>query len=129
MNNVLKELAIGGDKGITFGQFLAVFRELEHRMAGQPKTKPDIDSFKEIKPLVTPQQEDELVIELDTKVLDFLRLLEEYRRKCVEEGNYAEANKAKQKADELKKQYLFHIFWLSPRCRCRPIRTRRSCVR
>lgn len=30
----------------------------------------------------------------DSKVLDFLRLLEEYRRKCEEEGNYAEARKA-----------------------------------
>ena len=36
-----------------------------------------------------------------------IRLLEEYRRKCVQEGNYAEAKKAKEKSDELKKQYLF----------------------
>jgi hypothetical protein len=33
-------------------------------------------------------------------------LLEEYRRKCVEEGNYAEANKAKEKHEELKRKYL-----------------------
>ena len=40
----------------------------------------------------------------DSKVLDFLRLLEEYRRKCEEEGNYAEARKSKSKFDELLKK-------------------------
>jgi hypothetical protein len=34
-------------------------------------------------------------VSADSKVLDFLRLLEEYRRKCEDEGNYAEAKKAK----------------------------------
>jgi len=40
----------------------------------------------------------------DSKVLDFLRLLEEYRRKCEEEGNYAEARKAASKFEELLKK-------------------------
>jgi hypothetical protein len=40
----------------------------------------------------------------DSKVLDFLRLLEEYRRKCEEEGNYAEARKASSKFEELLKK-------------------------
>ena len=40
----------------------------------------------------------------DSKVLDFLRLLEEYRRKCEEEGNYAEAKKASAKFEELLKK-------------------------
>lgn len=40
----------------------------------------------------------------DSKVLDFLRLLEEYRRKCEDEGNYSEAKKAKSKFDELLKK-------------------------
>ena len=40
----------------------------------------------------------------DSKVLDFLRLLEEYRRKCEEEGNYSEAKKARSKFDELLKK-------------------------
>jgi len=34
-------------------------------------------------------------------VLDFLRLLEEYRKKCEVEGNYSEAKKARGKFDEL----------------------------
>jgi len=33
-----------------------------------------------------------------------LRLLEEYRRKCEDEGNYAEAKKARAKFDELLKK-------------------------
>jgi hypothetical protein len=33
-----------------------------------------------------------------------LRLLEEYRRKCEDEGNYSEAKKAKQKFEELLKK-------------------------
>jgi membrane-associated HD superfamily phosphohydrolase len=40
-------------------------------------------------------------IQADSKVLDFLRLLEEYRRKCEEQGNYSEARKASAKYDEL----------------------------
>ncbi len=40
----------------------------------------------------------------DSKVLDFLRLLEEYRRKCEEEGNYAEAKKSRSKFEELLKK-------------------------
>jgi len=40
-------------------------------------------------------------ISADSKVLDFLRLLEEYRKKCEIEGNYQEAKKARGKFDEL----------------------------
>ena len=40
----------------------------------------------------------------DSKVLDFLRLLEEYRRKCEEQGNYAEAQKTRSKFEELLKK-------------------------
>ena len=43
-------------------------------------------------------------VSADSKVLDFLRLLEEYRRKCEDEGNYSEAKKAKLKFDELLKK-------------------------
>ena len=32
------------------------------------------------------------------------RLLEEYRRKCEEEGNYGEAQKAREKYEELKRK-------------------------
>lgn len=40
-------------------------------------------------------------ISADNKVIDFLRLLEEYRKKCEIEQNYQEAKKARGKFDEL----------------------------
>lgn len=43
-------------------------------------------------------------ISADDKVLDFLKLLEEYRRKCEEQGNYGEARKSRQKFEELLKK-------------------------
>lgn len=43
-------------------------------------------------------------ISADNKVLDFLRLLEEYRKKCEIEGNYQEAKKASGKFEELLKK-------------------------
>lgn len=40
----------------------------------------------------------------DKKVLEFLRILEEYRLKCEEEGNYLEAGRANKQLAVLKKQ-------------------------
>jgi hypothetical protein len=40
----------------------------------------------------------------DKKVLEFLRILEEYRLKCEEEGNYLEAARADKQLEVLKKQ-------------------------
>lgn len=40
----------------------------------------------------------------DPKVMDFLRILEEYRTKCEEEGNYKEAAKANKQLEVLKEQ-------------------------
>lgn len=40
-------------------------------------------------------------IQTDPKVVDFLRLLEEYRIKCENEGSYEEARKTAMKYDEL----------------------------
>ena len=40
----------------------------------------------------------------DPKVLEFLRILEEYRLKCEEEGNYLEAGRADKQLTILRKQ-------------------------
>lgn len=40
----------------------------------------------------------------DQKVMEFLRILEEYRVKCEEEGNYLEAGRANKQLDVLRKQ-------------------------
>jgi len=42
--------------------------------------------------------------ELDTKIIDYLRLLEEYRKKCSSEGNLTEAARTKLKYEEILKQ-------------------------
>jgi len=38
----------------------------------------------------------------DTKVIDFLRVLDDYWKQCESEGKYVEAKKAKRKQTELK---------------------------
>lgn len=40
----------------------------------------------------------------DPKVVEFLKILEEYRLKCEEEGNYLEAAKASKQVETLRKQ-------------------------
>mmetsp|Transcript_9482 Transcript_9482/g.10416 ORF Transcript_9482/g.10416 Transcript_9482/m.10416 type:complete len:313 (+) Transcript_9482:113-1051(+) len=50
------------------------------------------------------EENDVMVGISDTKILDFLRLLEEYRQKCEDEGNYKEAKKAAIKYEELRRK-------------------------
>jgi hypothetical protein len=38
----------------------------------------------------------------DTKVIDFMRVLNDYKKQCEEEGKYVEARKAAKKYTELK---------------------------
>jgi len=38
----------------------------------------------------------------DTKVIDFLWVLNDYKKQCEDEGKYVEAKKAKWKYEELK---------------------------
>ena len=51
--------------------------------------------------MINPTTQGIISIQADNKVLDFLRLLEEYRKKCEIEGNYQEAKKAAGKFEEL----------------------------
>ena len=37
----------------------------------------------------------------DSKVIDFLKLLDEYRRKCEKEEKFSEAKRARQKFEDL----------------------------
>jgi hypothetical protein len=57
------------EEWISFDQFLGVMKEIEKRMT-KGKMQPNVD---DIKPVLTSGQADELVIELDTKVIEFLR--------------------------------------------------------
>lgn len=50
------------------------------------------------------QKQDETADGCDPKVLEFLRILEEYRMKCEEEGDYMEAGRANNQMNMLRKQ-------------------------
>ncbi len=112
VNAIFEEQGID-EKGITFEQFLDVLQEVQRRMA-HVASQPRLTATTELPAPARVEQTDELILDFDPKVLDFLkyprnifyRLLEEYRCKCVQEGNYAEASKAKEKSEELRRKYL-----------------------
>lgn len=82
---------------ISFEEFLGLMQQVENKI---------------VKTFVKQTQEGTkdgtargvIKISADDKVLDFLKLLEEYRRKCEEQGNYGEARKSRQKFEELLKK-------------------------
>ena len=87
------------DETITFEEFIQLMQQIENKIV---KNDPSSQRRKDYQK--TLSQKGIINISPDSKVLDFLRLLEEYRRKCEEEGNYSEAKKARSKFDELLKK-------------------------
>ena len=84
-------------------------RELIERFDVTEPTTVDFAKFLELVKAGQPDQPGE---EPDPKVLEFLRILEQYRRKCEKEGNYLEADRAHQQLEMLRKQEelsLIHI--------------------
>lgn len=86
--------ALGSEysEGVSFEAFVQVLGKLEKSLKTDPETS---------------EQKDDSAGEIaapETKILDFLHLLEEYRRKCEDEGNYEEARKARAKYEELRKK-------------------------
>jgi hypothetical protein len=77
---------------ICFQQFLDIMQQIENKIVHHEAQEPEQQS---------QPQPNAAHIQADSKVLDFLRLLEEYRRKCEEQGNYAEARKSRAKFEEL----------------------------
>jgi hypothetical protein len=61
-------------------------------------------TFDEFLELLQKGQPDQPGEQPDPKVMEFLRILEEYRRKCEAEGNYLEAGRAHQQLETLRKQ-------------------------
>ncbi|KAJ1459013.1 hypothetical protein M885DRAFT_512169 [Pelagophyceae sp. CCMP2097] len=61
----------------------------------------DFPKFLEMVKAGQPEQPGE---EPDPKVMEFLRILEQYRRKCEGEGNYLEADRAHQQLELLRRQ-------------------------
>jgi len=85
---------------IGFPEFIDLMQQVENRIVKSSQFQPQ--SNLNDQQLQSAISRGGLInIQADAKVLDFLRLLEEYRRKCEEGGNYAEARKSRSKFDEL----------------------------
>ena len=81
---------------INFDDFLKMMESVENKLAKEDPHNLGRQDF------IRQSSNNGIVnISADNKVLDFLRLLEEYRKKCEIEGNYQEAKKARGKFDEL----------------------------
>jgi hypothetical protein len=79
---------------VTFDEFIQLMQHVENKLAkDDPNSNMKMDWNKNSQGIIS--------ITADNKVLDFLRLLEEYRKKCEIEGNYQEAKKAAGKFEEL----------------------------
>lgn len=66
----MDELGIN-DQEISFEEFYAVYTEAQKKGIEDDK-KPKLNDYKEMKPDVKEESE-ELVLEIDTKILDFLK--------------------------------------------------------
>jgi hypothetical protein len=86
---------------ISFDEFIDLMQQVENRIVkqGGSSSPAAITNDHQLQQAVS--RGGLINIQADSKVLDFLRLLEEYRRKCEEQGNYAEARKSRSKFEEL----------------------------
>ena len=79
---MLSSMNITGEDGVTFDQFLDLMRRIEVKIEKKEEDKVSEMARSEnskVEPRTT-------YIQTDQKVLDFLKLLEEYRIKCENEG-------------------------------------------
>ena len=83
-------------ENISFDEFIKRMEHVEKKLA-----KDDPNNLNRQEFIRQSSTNGVINISADSKVLDFLRLLEEYRKKCEIEGNYQEAKKARGKFDEL----------------------------
>ena len=94
---MLQSMQINIDEGVSFDDFLALMSKIEVKIE-----KKEEDQISEMARSENSKVEPRTTyIQTDQKVLDFLKLLEEYRIKCENEGQYAEARKSRLKYEEL----------------------------
>ncbi|KAH8060719.1 hypothetical protein JL722_4832 [Aureococcus anophagefferens] len=91
LENLLQKIGLGKEAAVEL---------IKQFDVEEPKTI-DFAKFLEMVKAGQPDQPGE---EPDPKVLEFLRILEQYRRKCEKEGNYLEADRAHQQLEMLRKQ-------------------------
>ena len=93
---------------ISFDEFLDLMQQIENKIVKDTGMAGNADMSAQQMPndqmMRDTSSRGMINVTADSKVLDFLRLLEEYRRKCEEQGNYAEARKSRSKFDELLKK-------------------------
>lgn len=66
---------------VSFDEFIQLMQHIENKLArDDPNSNQKLDWNKNSQGIIS--------ITADNKVLDFLKLLEEYRKKCEIEGNY-----------------------------------------
>ena len=94
---MLSQMKVNTEEGVTFDQFLELMRKIEVKIEKKEEDKIS-EMAKSDNSKVEPRT---TYIQTDQKVLDFLKLLEEYRIKCENEGQYAEARKSRLKYEEL----------------------------
>ena len=95
--DMLSQMKVNTEEGVTFDQFLELMRKIEVKIEKKEEDKIS-EMAKSDNSKVEPRT---TYIQTDQKVLDFLKLLEEYRIKCENEGQYAEARKSRLKYEEL----------------------------
>jgi len=88
---------VGSDDKLSFDDFIQMMEQVENRLAKDDPHNLNRQDFLKQASLKNGM----INISADSKVIDFLRLLEEYRKKCEIEQNYQEAKKARGKFDEL----------------------------
>ncbi|EAS05998.2 EF hand protein (macronuclear) [Tetrahymena thermophila SB210] len=85
IDDIIMRIAITKEGYVSFDEFLAILTEIEKNSGNGKKSK-------------------SYPIQADPKVVEFLRLLDEYRKKCENDGNYSEAKKAHLKILEIKQK-------------------------
>lgn len=106
------------DQRLSFAEFLKIMKALESRLTAQTEKAAE-DQEEELEPIEGTLEERNKFGALlprtgvhflpDSKVVDFLRLLNDYRKRCCTEMNLPEARRAQLKFDDLKNKEMLRL--------------------
>jgi hypothetical protein len=100
-HQMLNDIDPNHDGQITFDEFLDLMRNIENKLDKKDDHHDHETEKQDHDPVDGKSANKRTTIQTDSRVLDFLILLEDYRSKCESEGKYAEARKARLKYEEL----------------------------
>lgn len=98
---MLEDIDPNNEGEITFQEFLKLMAKIENKIDKKGEVEEAESERNEEGSERTKEAPKRTTIQTDSRVLDFLILLEDYRAKCEGEGKYAEARKARIKYEEL----------------------------